>query len=454
MTKLIFIEADETCSAYREEHGQEVYLAHGSFRRLVPFDDLDLDESWKAFCRARHVALGTTTIRLREQWLAQTRESTIEPECVDDIVWCVDCALPMHADDSYPVNGEGSGEVTCDSCHNNYHSCDRCDGVFRELTGTWEEAMVCAWCRDEYYNYCDHCEEYYDPDGEHYHEDGGCGCESPMLAFSVRNDGEGRLRNDQRIQVTLPAGVISDEGIGGIARLIREAARLRHDENEREILDHASYNLVDQIGPTWQTKQGNFTKRLGRHLFTNHKVKLDADLISRIGCIAREHSDAVEFCVAITRDLNMDPGEYANEGSCWWGSESASRCALKSNGGWALRSFSGSYVTGRAWVLPLKQEDGRLRPTFGEDPAAFVVFNGYGELTGYRPARILAHMAGMTYRRIGFGCDQMYVNSGGFLVAPEEIAEPYTDGYLGLSMDYHSNLYYTEESEKKETVNV
>ena len=40
-------------------------------------------------------------------------------------------------------------------------------------------------------------------------------------------------------------------------------------------------------------------------------------------------------------------------------------------------------------------------------------------------------MVGMTYRKIGFTCSPMYVNSeAGFLVAPEPIAEKYTDGRL------------------------
>jgi len=64
--------------------------------------------------------------------------------------------------------------------------------------------------------------------------------------------------------------------------------------------------------------------------------------------------------------------------------------------------------------MPLKLDElGNLIPTFDtETPAAFVVFNGYGDLGGYAPARIMSHMAGMTYRKITFDAQPMYVNPG------------------------------------------
>jgi hypothetical protein len=77
------------------------------------------------------------------------------------------------------------------------------------------------------------------------------------------------------------------------------------------------------------------------------------------------------------------------------------------------------------------------------------VFNGYGDLSGYVPARIVAHMAGMTYRKIGFDCSPMYVNNNsGYLVASEEIAERYAKaGALHLYTDTHSRLHASESRE-------
>jgi hypothetical protein len=97
--------------------------------------------------------------------------------------------------------------------------------------------------------------------------------------------------------------------------------------------------------------------------------------------------------------------------------------------------------------MPLRlNESGTLVPTFDTlSPDAFVTFNGYGSLGGYVAARIIAHMAGMTYRKVSLTLTPMYVNGdSGYLVAPEEIADPYTDGSYSVSMLAHSSLYQTE----------
>jgi len=204
------------------------------------------------------------------------------------------------------------------------------------------------------------------------------------------------------------------------------------------------------IGAQWQARDGNYAKRLSRHAYKAHQLKLTPEVMSQVGTIARDHSTAVSVTIEVSRELNESAGYWYHEDSCWWNSYSESRCALKTNGGFGLRSFSTgdpyADVTGRAWVLPLRlNENGYPLPTFDtRTPDAFVVFNGYGDLSGYTPARILAHMAGWTYRKIGFECNPMYVNAGGYLIAPEDIAGRYTDGSLHLSVDQHARLYDDE----------
>jgi hypothetical protein len=128
-----------------------------------------------------------------------------------------------------------------------------------------------------------------------------------------------------------------------------------------------------------------------------------------------------EYHLEVTRDLNGPADEFCHEDSCWWGGESESRCALKSWGGLALRSYgheSDRYATGRAWVQPL---DETLRPTHDAVGAkAYIVYNGYEKLDGYTPARIVAHLTGLTYRKIELHISPQYVNgSSGYLVADE-----------------------------------
>jgi hypothetical protein len=54
-------------------------------------------------------------------------------------------------------------------------------------------------------------------------------------------------------------------------------------------------------------------------------------------------------------------------------------------------------------------------------------------------------MAGMTYRKIAFSASPMYVNGdSGYIVATEEVAQPYTDGSLSVSVTTHSTLFNDE----------
>lgn len=275
-------------------------------------------------------------------------------------------------------------------------------------------------------------------------------CTSPQQQFFVRNDGDEPLANDTRATVTLPAGVISAPGLQQI-----------RDYLHRTGFSGLAYS-VPLLGDEWQTRDGNYPKRLSRLAYKNsEQLRLPPEVLSHIGCIARDHSKQASTAIEITRRLNLSSAAFGNRGSCWWGSGGYgySRCAFKTNGGFGLRSFgdgnpehnSNSYVTGRAWVLPLKldQYRGDLTPTFATmTPDAFLVFNGYGELGGYTAPRILAHMTGWTYRKTGFACRQMYVNAGGYLVAPEDlVAQQLPAGStLELSVERHASLFEREQA--------
>jgi YD repeat-containing protein len=402
--------------------------------------DLDLAELWTAF------PYTTWLSSARQRDFRQHLRSLVsDPGQIDDLEFCGHCEDPAWNEDLSSAQG-GSLRI-CDSCWSDWSTCSSCDERYPddELYTTLGGSDVCESCRDNRYTYCEDCDGYYDDDyaEEHEHDDDGSGCcNSPQTGFEVRNDGCAPLANDTRVTITLPAGTISAEGLYAIREyLLRQAGT----HAQRSV----AYDLA-VLGDEWQTRTGNFTKRLSRHAYQAYQAKFTPDVLSQVGCIARDHSTAVNVEIEVTRELNQSAGAFCNDGSCWWGSYASSRCALKTNGGFGLRSFAGG-VSGRAWVMPLRQDErGRLIPTFDTvTPAAFVVFNGYGDLSGYAAPRIVAHMAGWTYRKIGFRCEPMYVNAGGYLVAPENIAEQYTDGSLSLSVSQHSNLF----SREKELVN-
>jgi hypothetical protein len=396
---------------------------------LPDASDIDLQELWDEFMSGRCLS-GLA----RNQFLQYLRELVSDPAAIDDVEFCDGCTLPTWDDEMSTAHG---AVRICDSCwEENWSCCDRCDERYHDddLTVTLSGSGICHGCRDSNYTYCDECEGYY-PDeysGDHNHS--SC-CESPQLTFAIRNDGCEPLANDTRVTITLPAGAISAEGVVAIQSYLQHQG-----------LFDLSYRL-HTLGDLWQARTGNYAKRLSRLAHVEFQAKLTQEVMSQVGCIARDHSNQVSISIEVTRDLNLSPEDFANEGSCWWNSYSESRCALKTNGGFGLRSFSGDRVTGRAWVLPLRLNDpnGWL-PTFDTmTPDAFVVFNGYGDLGGYAAARIVAHLAGWTYRKIGFECLPMYVNAGGYLIAPENIAEQYTDGSLDLRVNQHSDLFGNEK---------
>jgi hypothetical protein len=389
-------------------------------------DSLDLRTEWAGYRRNHYH-------NRKEAFLSRLREMVSDPDTIDEVTFCEHCGNPEWEDNTRSVRSM----TVCESCLEDWTCCDSCQDEYPDtsyLTMTLGESYVCNSCRSHNYSYCDSCEGYYlDEDSDlHDHRNSGC-CESGKPEFSIRNDGNEPLANDTRATVTLPAGIISAEGMREIRNYL-----------QRQGYYDLSYYFEGSVGDHWQTKEGNFTKRLSRHAYKHHHLSLSPEVISHIGNIAGNHSRAVDVEIDVTRKLNESPGYFYHDDSCWWGGYSESRCALKTNGGFGIRSLNGNSVTGRAWVMPLKMK-GSLVATFDTmTPDAFVVFNGYGDLSGYAPARIMAHLAGWTYRKIDFSCDPMYVNAGGYIVAPEDIAGKYTDGSLRLSVRQHSNLLEEE----------
>lgn len=377
---------------------------------------------------------------LRELWeelrntfdfLTALRERLADPDQADEVVFCEDCDVPVMNEDTTRV--ERGYRVVCEPCLDEYSTCECCgEYVYsNDMRWTLGDASVCESCIEHDYGYCDDCDGYFHLDYSHEHQHGNCDCEAPHQHFYVRNDGQAPLENDSRARVSLPSGVIDAEGMAKIKVLMRTS------------VSWDAARLVEGVGPVWQQKDGNFTKRLSRAAYKYLGVKVDPAVLSEVGNIASAHSTAVDFDIEVTRNLNLPAEDFYHEESCWWQSYGESRCALKNNGGYGLRTFNDSgNVSGRAWVMPLRADGDTFRPTLDTmTPDAFVVFNGYGALSGYAATRIVAHMAGWTYRKIVFECRPMFVNGDtGYLVAPEDVAQGYTDGSLYLQVDAHARL--------------
>lgn len=463
---LRFVQCEDRYSVYDDGSDTYVYLEHGTGRVLVNVDDIDdLDQYLRAW-------RDTVTVLRFEDWLA---EKSIEPDRTRAAVTrCRDCRGVLWRDGSYTViTVEGDSPELCVNCFDQYPACVRCDRAATAAGYDGDNRAICAGCIDDFYTWCADCQLYIDTDadGAHSHHLHG-GCESPALEFTIRNDGRGPLANDWRVMVGLGRGVISTEGISAIADLLgRHSNALPRDDvglftDEARLWLNLSTDMYnEELGTEWQTKRGNFPKRFSAYAHQTYGLKISPEMMSEIGNIGRDHSLGSDYFIEVTRQLNQSPEAFYNGDSCWWGGYANSRCALKTNGGFGLRTFStaapaedeGDYeeqVTGRAWVMPLRREHrrgggpDRLVPTFDTmQPDAFIVFNGYGSLEGYPGGRIMAYLSGWTYRRVRFSVTGMFVNGDvGHLVGPQDLVEQFSDG-IELWLEKHSGLYETEHEE-------
>lgn len=390
-----------------------------------------------------------------------------DPEEIKTLGWCARCERPQQSSRMTKIAG---GRKVCDSCIVWYAPCSCCDRYLRSssLTRTLHgpDSRVCSSCFSRFHRYCNVCDGYYHRSrrADHAHDETRSCCSSPATRFKIPNNGDGLLKNDTRVLIQLAAGEISEEGLQSIRMILRNyTGNLDYYEQmeERQQWLMLSNDLAS-LGNKWQTREGNYTKRLSRMAYKKYAIKVPGTVLTHVGNVARDHSAPVDFNIETTRMLNMSARKFGHDDSCWWQSYFASRCVFKTNGGFGIRAFEDRRVVGRAWVMPLKLANPSSRvsrkaliPTFNtENPDAYVVFNGYGVLNGYTPARILSYMTGQTYTKVEFTAHPMYVNSSsGYLVGPEELIAPYTDGRLSLDVDQHSNLYNSEQA-AEELVNV
>ena len=372
------------------------------------------------------------------------------------------CARCSFYDFSSTMSGIGGREVVCTDCVQWYARCSHCSNMaatsafYPTATTTYN---VCLNCLNSRLFYCSDCATY-QPNSRsrsHRHLADQC-CDSQVKQFQVPNNGDGMLTSDTRAHIQLPAGQISDEGVEAIRRQVRDQQYYATDGSAQHAWSQLSQVVAERLGNQWQTKDGNYPKRLSRFAYKEYGLKVPPELMTTVGNVARDHSGAVDHYIEVTRELNLPASEFVHAGSCWWTSYSNSRCAFKTNGGFGMRTYreSGGRPQGRAWVLPLKRQGTHgLTPTYNaENPIAYMVFNGYGDLQGYTPARILSYMMGTTYKKMSFTHNRMYINAGGYLVASQEVIQDYVDnvgGTLELSSSVHATLFDTETRERELT---
>lgn len=419
----------------------------------VPVADLNINAQWTGYT----AYVGWNQPRFR----AYLKTIVTDPERIDTLVDCARCQAPS-------VNTHTTQHgLVCNSCYHNYTiTCFDCD------TRTWQygtgedggEVYVCTECLNRTWWFCGDCDRYYrngtQDDHDHPVNANNCNCDPVGLDFQVPLKAR-RLGPDQRFGMALPEGAISPEGMQEIAKAMNDYAfGLMASGNDTlqarriQAISNPDY-LVTHLGTDWSAARGTYPKRVASLLYKHWNEKLPPDLATQIGNIGRDHSKGGNIRLEVTRNLNLPREEFAHDGSCWWTEYNASRCAFKTNGGFALRSFKRREVTGRAWVWPMRATELRtyggkavLTPTFETlKPDALLVFNGYGSLSDHLPARLVAAMYGMAYRKIALDVDPLYINNErGYLIADADRHELDIED-LSLEVRTHANLFDTEKRE-------
>jgi hypothetical protein len=347
------------------------------------------------------------------------------------IMWCAYCDTPGWRAGAKVI--AGSRRPACDRCLQRCSRCQRCNAYLwpgREVIFTAgpldprQIGPLCVPCCELDYEMCHVCRRWY-PRAEHHDMAHRCQCVARHPQFRFRLHGGGWVGSDTRFAVTQPAGRIGDPGLEEIHRLMLNV--------------HGSTiaQMVYLVDSEWQLRDGNYSKRLARAVYKQYLVKMEPDVLARVGAIAKEHAGAsTAWYLEFTRDLNGPVTAYANPKSCWWGGFSRSRCTMKENGGLGLRSYDSMEVAtdrpnGRVWILPI---DARMNVTEDvEGASGFALFNGYGRLQGYAPARIIAQMCEMTYRKVSILAGDnhiLYVNQQqGYLVSDPATCDAVSEWY-------------------------
>ena len=140
--------------------------------------------------------------------------------------------------------------------------------------------------------------------------------------------------------------------------------------------------------------RGAWAKRLAKHVKVAFGYNLDAAPLSvlseRITKTVRASLESLY--IEFTDHANWKPGEFGDDGSCWWGSvQNHSRIGLIERGGGAIRLYNEDKTPrGRMWYFPING---------GEFCAVFNIYDFKGNLTMLGISRLISMKYDVTYTR-------------------------------------------------------
>lgn len=454
-----------------------------------------LEQTWEcASCREA---------RADEDDRTSTTDGDVCDSCRENYYsWCDDCETCVPTEDTRWV--EAGAKVVCEDCLGRYYTmCDECEEHVSDSDRyNVDNGTYCYGCY-EGMPYCDRCERTYHEDNSSDHDHGG-GCDedcTPLpLHFTIPvSDASDTVGADQPFTVRLPGGLIPESVLYSVQNMLREACTY---DNKHPL--YAASLYVHTVGAEWKTDKGTYPKRLRREVYNRTRTEkinrwtgvvkdrhydyvngewryehgpwmddatakrmakgysMPDDIVAKIGAMCEPYSRPVNMEVQATRDINGEADDFCHDSSCWWGDEAHSRCTLKVNGGFGLRTFEQvsnvtwdgqayeeTECTGRAWVLPLRKRD-QFHPGPAFVPVtdavldastvdAWAVFNGYGTLSEKVAAQIVSNMTGLPHKHVEADRDDwnMWVNAGAYIVAEQSILDT-LPGALYLNLTAHN----------------
>ena len=388
-----------------------------------------------------------TSLR-RPQWIEAFNEIMGEREALN-IAGCLHCHQPIFMESDYTHVISEDGDIVCSECFAYYIECTNC-GRFEhrdQSINIRDYGWVCNGCYESGApdaSQCQACGYYYLTENMYYDENGdqhfcdehaprsSCQPQHMEFEFPALCTPQKTIREDEIVPITVGRGDVSEEGMRLIHGMIYTKTSGKYGYGGISLDEIINQDLYDR---SWQTKEGNFPKRLAKHLLVEHSMKLNEDVMTEIGNIAKAHAAIPgTHYISLTRNLNLPADEFINEGSCWWGSESHSRCELKAYFGFGVRTWStpdgyrdGGHPVSRAWLVPLTVSAGgpkepKFAPTHVLPADAYVLFNAY-EIDQLPYARMIAGMTGKSYRKLKMFDMSAYVNAAGILVAEQSICD-------------------------------
>lgn len=244
----------------------------------------------------------------------------------------------------------------------------------------------------------------------------------------------------KRYTIAMPVGIISDSGITEITNFI-SSQRLTSDAWRDRNGDDLTHMYLPPLPRDWQYQWvitgrgeyvGTFPKRVSKYYYQAHSIKCPNEFVAELGQIARRNSAVqTSHLIDFTDDLNWRAGDFGDNGSCLWGSNSHGREIMQENGVFAIRFFyKEDDGKGRAWMYELRDE-------------IYILWNGYGVKGGtIAIARIFAHFQGLSYKKItltNHGADGglVWINGGTGYVIGHADAIADTDDYdLAFGVPY------------------